>query len=559
MNCLRLWMLLTSLTASSALLLADTWQAFVTDPNTNQVFPINVSPGQTPAPETPVSGISTPRDIKILSDGSKAIVGNLDIVPAPNVFSLDLMTSPISVTSASIGFSGATGPSTLAISPDDTKIYGVILGGQDIDVIQTNTLSLLTTIPGSEFGSYHPNCLALSPNKSEGYVGATLYGPGNSRIFIIDTSTNHVMSDFALTNAITQFLSVTPNGEELYISYYDSPALSYVLLNEGTTVNNVTGLPSATQTKGIAITPDGSTLFAIQQISGNWFLTKVDTETHAYVTHYPIPSDITAPFALSITPDGRTACIPDRGSNSNGHIVAFMDLESGSSTLLDLTSAQNSSLFLSAVTPDQAPTARYILSASGLTVTMDASASSSPVGGIATYAWDFGDGQTQTTTTPTTSHTYSSGGTFLITLTVTNTAGTSTNVTYTGQMVSNKGGPSAVLTQQITIPQSSIGVASFTGKTRIYRNVKKKIFLKTKWSKLLPSNPRKVVIYERNKKVATMYASHRHHKLLRLHPRNIPHKVSKDYERYLEHKYNIRVIDTFGHISNPTYIHIVKH
>ena len=123
-------------------------------------------------------------------------------------------------------------------------------------------------------------------------------------------------------------------------------------------------------------------------------------------------------------------------------------------------------------------------------------------------------------------------------------------------MTSNNGGPSAQTTQQITV--QNIGVASFKGKTRIYHK-DHKIFLNTKWSKLLSSNPRKVVIYERNKKVATMYASHRHHKLLRLHPRSIPHKVSKDYKRYLEHKYNIRVIDGLGHISAPTYLHIVKH
>ena len=551
MKHLRAWILLTGLTASTSFLLGGTWQALVTDPVTNQVFPINVTPGQSPTPETPVNGITNVRPVVISSDASKAIVGNLSPAPAENLFSLDLTANPISVTSTSIGL---TGPSNFAISPDDTKMYGLVTSGQTVDVIQVSTLSLLTTIPRTEFGAYDLTCLALSPNNPEGYVGTS--GTTDCKIFIIDTNTNHVKSDFTLPNSNSLFLSVTPDGKELYISYFDSPDLSYVILNEGTTVNNITGLPSPTETHGIAITPDGSTLFAIQMVGSDWVLTKVDIATHAYVTQYPIPSSISYPYNLSITPDGKTACIPDRGSNNNGHQVAFMDLASGASTILDLTSAQNSSLFRSAITPDQAPTAQFTSSVNGLTVTVDASASSSPVGGIATYAWDFGDGQTETTTTPSTSHTYSTNGTFSITLTVTNTAGTSTDITYTGQMVSNKGGPSAVTTQQVAV--QSIGVASFKGKTRIYHK-SKKIFLKTKWSKLLASNPSKVVIYERNKKVSTMKASHRHHKLLRLHPHHLPHKVSYAYREYLEHKYNIRVVDSSGHVSEPTYIHIVKH
>ena len=72
------------------------------------------------------------------------------------------------------------------------------------------------------------------------------------------------------------------------------------------------------------------------------------------------------------------------------------------------------------------------------------------MGSIASYAWNFGDGTTATTTSATTTHTYAASGTYNVTLTVTNTQGTSTAQTFTGQTVSNNGGPSATTTQAVS-------------------------------------------------------------------------------------------------------------
>ena len=81
----------------------------------------------------------------------------------------------------------------------------------------------------------------------------------------------------------------------------------------------------------------------------------------------------------------------------------------------------------------------------------DATSSTTPTGSIASYRWDFGDGVVQTVQSPTVTHTYSSAGPKMVTLTVTNTGGTSTEVTFTGQTVSNNGGPSAVTQQNVDI------------------------------------------------------------------------------------------------------------
>lgn len=209
-----------------------------------------------------------------------------------------------------------------------------------------------------------------------------------------------------------------------------------------------------------------------------------------------------------------------------------------------------------AITPDQTPTARFKSMTNGPEVTFDASASSSPIGSIALYAWDFGDGQTTTTRSPTILHGYKVGGTFEVTLKVTNTAGTSTALTFTGQTASNNGGPSAKATQTITI--QNIGVDNFKGKVHRSRK-QKKLFLKTQWTKSLIPNAKAYKIFKRNEKITTVKIHNNRRKTICLHPHHLPHSLSKDYKQYLNHKYNIRVVNATGGISEPTFIHVKGH
>jgi PKD repeat protein len=541
MKSFRVISLLAVLSVSTNFLLGDTWRVLLPDPTTGKIFPIDLGPNQSPTAEAPVPGITGPGGVVITPDATTAVVSNLADLPNQNLFRLDLTNTPITIGSATASL--PDGHFVYAISPDGARIYAPGRSGGDISVVQTSDFSLLAPIPDSIFAPYHVRLIALSPNKEEGYV-TTL----DQKLFVVNTDTNTVKTSFD-TPFNTKDAVVTPDGSEVYISYLNSPTVSYVTLSEGS-VHDITGLPSATNTATIVMAPDGLALYATQLVGTQLVLTKVDTKTHAFVTQYPIPSQIIGTVYFLITPDGKTACIP----NVEGQTVAFIDLTTGTSTILDLPEAQT---FIElAITPDQAPTARFTPTTSGATVTLDASASSSPVGSIATYAWDFGDGQTQTTTSPTISHTYATSGTFKVTLKVTNTGGTSTDITYTGHMTSNNGGPSAVTTQQIAV--QTIGVAKFKGK--VHRDHKdKKVFLKTKWTKSLIPNARKYEIFARDTKIATVKANHKRHKTLQLHPHHFPNKISKDYRHYLDHKYNIRAVDSLGHISQPTFVHVVKH
>ena len=97
-------------------------------------------------------------------------------------------------------------------------------------------------------------------------------------------------------------------------------------------------------------------------------------------------------------------------------------------TVTDTKGQTNSvSQSVTATAPDAPPVARFTASCSGLTCSFQSSASSDDIG-IASRAWTFGDG-TSADNSVAPSHTYGAGGTFSVTLTVTDTKGQTNSVT----------------------------------------------------------------------------------------------------------------------------------
>ena len=87
---------------------------------------------------------------------------------------------------------------------------------------------------------------------------------------------------------------------------------------------------------------------------------------------------------------------------------------------------------VSVVRTNAAPTASFTANCTYLSCSFDATASGDSDGSVASYAWDFGDGETQTDPGPLSSHSYDLAGPYVVTLTVTDndsgTASTTRNV-----------------------------------------------------------------------------------------------------------------------------------
>lgn len=101
---------------------------------------------------------------------------------------------------------------------------------------------------------------------------------------------------------------------------------------------------------------------------------------------------------------------------------------------------------------NQAPTANFSVSTSGLTATFTDSSTDAD-GTIASRSWNFGDGTTSTATSP--SKTYSAAGTYNVSLTVTDNAG-ATNTKTTAVTVSS--GTALMLTNGV--PMNNLAVAT---------------------------------------------------------------------------------------------------
>ena len=226
----------------------------------------------------------------------------------------------------------------------------------------------------------YPHFIAISPTKNEAYVTCN-----DDTVKIINTETNTLTgTPIPVTNPLR--IVVTPDGSEIFITRRGTPGYVFYY-NFDTYASDDITVGLIDDEYGIAITPDGRTVYAVCADSTIW---PINVESHEALIHIDCPERV---WVIAITPDGTTGYVT---TFSGDHTYA---LNLSSNEFSDPIALGSSSLYDIAITPDQAPTALFTSVINGLTVTFDASTSTSPVGDVVEWNWDFGDGDHETSTT----------------------------------------------------------------------------------------------------------------------------------------------------------------
>lgn len=409
----------------------DAWQGIISGINQDAITlfdtATNTISNVISLPSDSLSAIITPDGTTIYAaDSDQALV---------NV--IDLATNTI-ITNISTPVAGP-GAFDCIVSPDGTKVYiSNNLSGY-VTVIDTTTNSVIADIlTAPNLGS-----LSITPNGKTVYVDSFTYGG----IVPIDTATNTV-GTVILTGAVPGMIAITPDGTTAYVANSGSDTVSIVDVASNTVINTII-FPAGSGPYGSFIIPNGQTMYVAN--INNSTVSVVNLSNNMIVDTIPfIPGS--RPFWAIATPDSKKVYVANQTTND----VTPIDVATNTAgTSFAALMGQIQDIVMS---PDPAPVAAFstVLQPAGTPSIFNASASLSPIGTITTYAWDFGDGNMLTTNSPITQHTYASSNSFTVTLTVTNSAGTSTTQVFSSRFMSNNGGATATVSQ--TFPSAPIDV-----------------------------------------------------------------------------------------------------
>ena len=381
-----------------------------------------------------------------VANGSSRSVSAFTITPNGSL-------SPVAGSPVEVGIA----PVGVAVSPDAEHLYVTNLESNTISAFTIAPSGGLNSVPGSPFAtSAGPWGVAVGPDGERLYVVNRNADKVSAYSIASDGSLSPVAGSPFVAGATARPVSVTPDGKYLYVGNATAENISVYSIGSDGVLGPIAGSPFATEggPLGLAVTPDGTHLYTahIGWDPNVWGYSIASSGALSPVPGTPFPTGGFRGNSAAVSPDGKHLYSTNNGSHD---LSAYSIAANGSLSALAGSpfATQNGPLQV-VVTPDQGPVAAFSASPTpaGNPLSFDASASSDPDGSVASYHWDFGDGQTKVTSAATIAHIYASAGEYTVTLTVTDDSGCSTTQTFTGQTVSCNGSPPAQVSHLITVP-----------------------------------------------------------------------------------------------------------
>jgi len=416
--------------------------AFVSDFGYDLMLPFTLGSGDTLSPNGTgaPSGVG-PRLEAVTPNGKYLYVVNsgADTVSQYSITSSGTLTalSPATVT---VGSS----PWQIAVSPDGRNAYVDNIGTGSVSILDIASDGTLT-LAGSVTGLESPYSVVVSPDATSVYVA----DPEAGLIYEYNRSSSGALTAKATpsiagspSDGPTQLI-MSPNGKFLYESDIDGIVYEFSVGSGGQLAPlTVPTQASDPDVYSLVVSPNGQNLYATSCYNED-SVDQYSIGSDGELTPLS-PASVTDGCGLSwMTPDGSSFYAPSDGD----YIYQYNVSSTGALTPKSPASYSTTGADLWAITipPDQGPLAAFTSKAgkAGKATKFNASKSSDSDGTVASYHWSFGDGSSVTTTKATISHTYKKAGKYKATLIVTDDAGCSDQLVFTGQTAYCNPGKSA--------------------------------------------------------------------------------------------------------------------
>jgi YVTN family beta-propeller protein len=409
--------------------------AYVANSGNGTVSVFDIDTGQ-PIWTTAIGG--EPVDLAITPDGTRVWV-----VDAANgsVAVIDTAGNAVVLGAIPVG----TAPRGIAISPNGGRVYVANSGDDTVTVLSTSTYGPVGA--PIEVGK-EPEGIAVSPDG-----GAVFVAQRGGDIGIINANTGTFVGSIPDAAGPSR-LTMGPRGGRGFVT--NMTGNSVTVFNPVTHAVVAEPISVGTEPAGIAIEPDGSVAFAASPVDGT--LTQIDASLGL---SFGAPLGFPGATGVAIAPDGLRGYVTDGASSS----VSILDTDRGQRVGAIPVGPKPVAV---SVVPNQGPTASFWVSPSQRRakkrLTFHATGSSDADGGVASYAWDFGDRGRAEGPQATRAHSYRKRGTYWVTLKVTDNEGCSTETVYTGQTVSCAGNPGAVITVPIKVLDATGPLLKISGR-----------------------------------------------------------------------------------------------
>ena len=448
------------------------------DDNTVSSFPVTSPlPANSTLVNDPTHSFSKPLGVAFHPDGTTAYVANnADNGPDGSISTIDIATNSV-VNVLTVFDVQIQGPYYIAVNSSGTYLYLSNITGTEIAVYDISGSHKQSPTSAGNFFTANSKAIAIS------HDDRTLYTLNNdSTLNTFDLSVSPITPPLISTvqlppGVVYNYIALTPRAapqQKLYVTNNATSTsghvISYDISNRLNPTNPVL-ISTGDNPDGIAINPAGTRVFVAHSHHANNFVSVIDVRNDQFLFNFPVTGINTAPDVVSlrdlvVTPDNKTLFVLDQGINNGLYVVPLPVDGTAPIGPFPFIALGKTPLGI-AMTPDQAPHAAFTFSPAnpsfGSPVFFDASSSTTAVGTVASYHWNFGDGAVATTASPTITHTFASTGPLSVILTVTSTGGTSTEKIFpTGRDLSNNGGQSAQTTQQIVVNQANTTITIST-------------------------------------------------------------------------------------------------